>query len=87
MDQLDDILHQDLDPTETREWLESLDAVIHHDGTERAHYLLEKMVDSTRRAGGYLPFDPTTEYVNTIRAAERSQDAGRCGDGMAHPLR
>ena len=66
MDQIDDILNQDLDPTETREWVESLNAVINHDGTERAHYLLERMVDSTRRAGGYLPFAPTTEYVNTI---------------------
>src|ERR1700754_640248 len=66
MDQITDILHQDLDPTETQEWVESLNAVINHDGTERAHYLLERMVDSTRRAGGYLPFDPTTEYVNTI---------------------
>ena len=37
MDQLDDILHQDIDPTETREWIESLNAVISHDGTERAH--------------------------------------------------
>src|ERR1700754_685326 len=66
MDQIDDILNQDLDPTETREWVESLNAVINHDGTERAHFLLERMVDSTRRSGGYLPFDPTTEYVNTI---------------------
>jgi pyruvate dehydrogenase E1 component len=66
MDQLDDILHQDLDPTETQEWVESLSAVIDREGTERAHFLLEKLVDSTRRSGGYLPFDPTTEYVNTI---------------------
>src|ERR1700744_432679 len=66
MDQIDDILNQDLDPTETREWVESLNAVINHDGTERAHFLLERMVDSARRSGGYLPFDPTTEYVNTI---------------------
>ncbi|WP_049622211.1 pyruvate dehydrogenase (acetyl-transferring), homodimeric type [Frateuria defendens] len=66
MDQFDDILHQDNDPTETQEWVESLTAVINREGTERAHYLLERMVDSTRRSGGYLPFDPTTEYVNTI---------------------
>jgi len=76
MDQLDDILHQDIDPTETREWIESLNAVISHDGTERAHYLLEKMVDSTRRAGGYLPFDPTTEYVNTIATANEAKMPG-----------
>jgi pyruvate dehydrogenase E1 component len=67
MDQLDDILHQDLDPTETQEWVESLSAVIDREGTERAHYLLERLVDSTRRSGGYLPFDPTTEYVTPSR--------------------
>src|SRR5215510_9001691 len=66
MNQLNDILDQDLDPSETREWNEALDAVISRDGPERAHYLLEKMVDATRRSGGHLPFAPTTEYVNTI---------------------
>ncbi|MEO7052966.1 MAG: pyruvate dehydrogenase (acetyl-transferring), homodimeric type, partial [Rhodanobacter sp.] len=76
MDQLDDVLDQDLDPTETREWIESLDAVINHDGTERAHFLLEKMVDTTRRSGGYLPFDPTTAYVNTIPASQEAKSPG-----------
>lgn len=76
MDQLDDILNQDLDPTETREWIDSLNAVINHDGTERAHFLLEQMVDSTRRAGGYLPFDPTTAYVNTIAPANEAKFPG-----------
>ena len=66
MNQLSDILDQDLDPVETREWTDALAGVINADGTERAHYLLERMVDETRRAGGYLPFAPTTEYVNTI---------------------
>jgi pyruvate dehydrogenase E1 component len=66
MNILNDILDQDLDPAETREWTQALDAVITADGTERAHYLLERLVDATRRAGGYLPFQPTTEYVNTI---------------------
>ncbi len=66
MNQLNDILDQDLDPVETQEWTDALKGVIHADGTDRAHFLLERMVDETRRAGGYLPFDPTTEYVNTI---------------------
>ena len=66
MNQLNDILDQDLDPTETREWMESLKGVIDVDGTDRAHFLIERLVDETRRAGGYLPFAPTTEYVNTI---------------------
>ena len=66
MNMLNDILDQDLDPGETREWSEALDAVINHDGPERAHYLLQRMVEATRRAGGHLPFSPTTEYINTI---------------------
>ena len=66
MDQLQDILDQDIDPAESREWIDSIDAVIRTDGTERAHFLLERMVDETRRAGGHIPFQPTTQYVNTI---------------------
>jgi pyruvate dehydrogenase E1 component len=66
MNMLNDILDQDLDPGETREWSEALAAVINHDGPERAHYLLQRMVEATRRAGGHLPFSPTTEYINTI---------------------
>ena len=76
MDQLEDILNQDIDPTETREWMQSLDAVIQHDGTERAHFLLERMVDNTRRSGGHLPFSPTTEYVNTIAASQEAKSPG-----------
>ncbi len=76
MDQLQDILDQDLDPTETREWIDSLSAVINNDGPERAHFLLDRMVDATRRAGGYLPFDPTTEYVNTIPPHQEAKSPG-----------
>ncbi len=73
---LADILNQDLDPTETQEWIDALNAVIGADGPERAHYLLERMVDATRRAGGHLPFQPTTEYVNTIPAHAEKRNPG-----------
>ena len=64
---------EDLDPVETQEWLESIDSVLKLHGPERAHFLLEKLVDYTRRSGGYLPFKPNTAYVNTIsRARSRS---------------
>jgi pyruvate dehydrogenase E1 component len=66
MNILNDVLDQDLDPSETKEWTEALGAVINADGPERAHFLLERLVDTTRRSGGHLPFSPTTEYVNTI---------------------
>ncbi|MFO1517824.1 MAG: pyruvate dehydrogenase (acetyl-transferring), homodimeric type [Lysobacterales bacterium] len=76
MNMLADILNQDLDPTETQEWIDALNAVIGADGPERAHYLLERMVDATRRAGGHLPFQPTTEYVNTIPAHAEKRNPG-----------
>ena len=66
MNWLTDVLENDLDPTETREWIESMKAVLDADGPERAHHLLQKMVSLTRRAGAHLPFQPTTEYINTI---------------------
>jgi len=59
---------EDLDPVESSEWLESMQAVIERSGPERAHYLLELLVDYTRRSGGHLPYDATTAYVNTIPA-------------------
>ncbi|MEY2855441.1 MAG: hypothetical protein RL030_2573, partial [Pseudomonadota bacterium] len=57
---------QDQDPEETREWLESIDSVIRSGGGERAHFLLERLIDHARRSGAYLPFSPNTAYVNTI---------------------
>jgi pyruvate dehydrogenase E1 component len=66
MNREEDKPRQDTDPVETREWLESLQAVIAREGPVRAHFLIEKLVDYTRRSGGYLPYDATTAYINTI---------------------
>ena len=63
----------DVDPEETREWLEALEAVIAREGPERAHYLLETLIEKSRRSGAYIPFRPHTAYCNTIPAhAEES---------------
>lgn len=56
----------DIDPLETQEWLEALDAVIDREGPERAHYLLERLIDQSRRSGTNLPYNANTAYVNTI---------------------
>ena len=56
----------DLDPQETREWLEALDGIIVREGPERAHWLIEQLIDRARRSGAYLPFSANTAYVNTI---------------------
>ncbi len=56
----------DIDDQETQEWLDSLNSVINTDGPERAHFLIEKMIDQARRSGTNLPYNATTSYVNTI---------------------
>jgi len=66
----------DVDPQETQEWLESLDAVIKVHGAERAHYLLEQLVEYTRRSGAYLPFMPNTAYVNSIAVGQEKEYPG-----------
>ncbi|GAB3730343.1 pyruvate dehydrogenase (acetyl-transferring), homodimeric type [Luteimonas pelagia] len=76
MNWFDELLQNDPDPTETREWIESIKAVIDNDGADRAHQLLEGMVALTRRAGAHLPFAPTTEYINTIAPALEAKSPG-----------
>ena len=56
----------DIDAVETHEWLEALEAVIEAEGVERAHFLLEQMIDKARRSGANLPYSANTAYVNTI---------------------
>ncbi len=57
---------RDIDPEETREWLGALLAVLEVHGPERAHFLLEQLIDQARRSGAYLPYTPNTAYLNTI---------------------
>ncbi|MGV3741257.1 MAG: pyruvate dehydrogenase (acetyl-transferring), homodimeric type, partial [Burkholderiaceae bacterium] len=69
--QLDQVLAQaanDPDVVETREWLDALAAVIDTEGPDRAHYLIERLIDLARQSGSQIPFSNTTAYVNTIPA-------------------
>jgi pyruvate dehydrogenase E1 component len=68
LDQLTAQAANDPDSTETKEWLDALEAVIEFEGTDRAHYLLERLVDLARRRGAQMPFSSNTAYVNTIPA-------------------
>src|SRR5262249_4791105 len=67
---------EDLDPVETQEWLESIDSVLKTHGAERAHFILEKLIDYTRRSGAYLPFKPNTAYVNSIPTGREPEYPG-----------
>ncbi len=66
----------DIDPLETSEWLESIDSVLTQHGPERAHFLLNKMIDFARRSGAYLPYSPNTAYLNTISTARQPEYPG-----------
>jgi len=66
----------DLDPQETLEWLESLESVLDREGPERAHFLLEQLIDKTRRSGAYLPYSANTAYVNTIPVSKQKPIPG-----------
>jgi pyruvate dehydrogenase E1 component len=56
----------DPDALETQEWLDALEAVVEREGPQRAHFLLEKLIDKARRSGTNIPFSPNTAYLNTI---------------------
>ena len=56
----------DLDPLETREWLDALDSVVVFDGADRATFLLDELLDGARRSGVPVPYSANTPYLNTI---------------------
>ncbi len=66
----------DIDPLETEEWLDALEAVLENEGVERAHFLIEKLVDKARRSGAHLPFSANTAYVNTIPVSQQQRFPG-----------
>lgn len=63
--------HTDVDPTETREWVEALQAVLAQEGTERAYFLIEQLVAIARQSGANIPFSANTPYINTIPISQQ----------------
>ena len=64
----DGSVHQlpDTDPTETAEWLDSLDAVVEAHGKNRARYLLSRLLERARESQVSFPATVSTPYINTI---------------------
>jgi len=67
----------EIDPVETGEWLEALDAVVEHDGLGRARHLLTRVVERAQHAGSGPIATLNTPYINTIGA---DQDVPLPGD-------
>ena len=56
----------DLDPQETQEWVEAMEAVVERDGFERAQFLLRELADHAVLSGVGSPYSANTPYLNTI---------------------
>ena len=69
-------LQRDLDPEETREWMEAIQSVLEREGPDRANFLLERLVNEARRAGAYIPYNANTAYLNTIPPEREERSAG-----------
>jgi pyruvate dehydrogenase E1 component len=61
----------ELDATETREWLDSLDYVLQSGGPVKVARLLRELTIHARQNGVKLPFTANTPYINSITAAEQ----------------
>ncbi len=63
-------MKHDVDALETQEWLAALESVVREEGVERAQYLLEQVLEKARLDGVDMPTGGTTNYINTIPAAQ-----------------
>ncbi|MFN0038649.1 MAG: pyruvate dehydrogenase (acetyl-transferring), homodimeric type, partial [Burkholderiales bacterium] len=70
------VLTQDLDPIETKEWLDAFDAIVRNEGQERATFLLRKLLDHARMMRVPMPPVLNTPYANTVPLAEQPQFPG-----------
>ncbi len=59
-------LGTDIDPQETADWTESINAIIEAEGVQRAHFIIEKLIATARVNGANLPYSSNTAYINTI---------------------
>jgi len=66
----------DYDPQETQEWLDALESVLENEGTDRAHFLLEQLIEKARTSGASLQLSTTTPYCNTISLAKQQRSTG-----------
>ena len=67
---------QDTNPQETKEWIDSIKSLIHHSGSDRAHFILDKLISYSRSNGIRMPFQANTDYINTIPLEQQEPYSG-----------
>ena len=70
------VLPKDMDPAETREWLDAFNNIAEIEGRDRATFILRKLLDHARRLRVPLPPVLNTPYANTISLADQPQFPG-----------
>jgi len=68
--------NEDIDPVETKEWLESLSAVLDNDGKNRAQFLIKQLIEHSYKEGSDLVLSRNTPYINTIKPEEEQRSPG-----------
>ena len=66
----------DIDPIETKEWLESLSAVLEKDGKLRAQFLIKQLIEHSYKEGSDLVLSRNTPYINTIPPEQETKSSG-----------
>jgi pyruvate dehydrogenase E1 component len=75
----------DYDPQETQEWVDSLKSVLENEGAERAHFLIDQLINHARLAGDDMPISATTPYLNSIPLDKEERSSGN--HELEHRLR
>ena len=66
----------DIDPIETKEWMESLSAVLEKDGKHRAQFLIKQLIEHSYKEGSDLVLSRNTPYINKIPPEEEIKSTG-----------
>lgn len=67
---------QDIDPIETKEWIDALNGVIQQEGVDRAAFLIDEQISHARVNGVVQPFHAETPYINTIPVEQQAKLPG-----------
>jgi pyruvate dehydrogenase E1 component len=67
---------QDIDPIETKEWIDALNGVIKQEGVDRAAFLIDEQISHARVSGVVQPFHAETPYINTIPVEQQAKLPG-----------
>ena len=66
----------DIDPVETKEWIESLSSVLENDGSKRAQFLIKQLIEHSYKQGSDLVLSRNTPYINTIPPEKEVKSTG-----------